>query len=78
MALIESESQRRYEMDQIIASARLEGAAPSVVLLTLMDRYVRGEITLSDFGRQADELANQTDYAALARSLDATNDSPSA
>lgn len=74
MVLIESETQRRYEMDQLIASARLEGERPSAGLLVLMDQYVRGEITLGDFGRLADEESARTDYAALARALPPSND----
>jgi hypothetical protein len=67
MVLVETEAERRYEMDQIVASARLEGLETSSAMLALMDRYVRGEIARSDFGRLADEMSANTDYEALAR-----------
>ncbi len=49
---IETEAERRYEMDQIIASARLEGKAPSPEILQITDKYVRGEITRQEMHRQ--------------------------
>ena len=65
-AMVETEEERRYELDQITASAALEGAQPSPAMQKLLERLARGEITESDFARLADELTSRTDYVAAA------------
>ena len=77
MPVVETEAERRYEIDQVIASARLEGSEPTPALQQLMDRLARAEITTADFLRQADELTANTDYAALAAAQDAAPSDPS-
>lgn len=74
MPVVETEAERRYEIEQIIASARLEGSEPTAAMQALMQRVARAEITTAEFLRQADELSANTDYAALARAQGAADD----
>ena len=64
--IVETEAERRYEIDQVIANARLSGGGPSAGVLAIMERFVRGEITAHDMGLQIDAFTASTDYDAIA------------
>ena len=43
-----TEAQRRHNVEQTLASWRIEGFDPDAQYLALLDRYVAGELTLAD------------------------------
>jgi len=69
-SVIQTEEERRYEMDQVIASARLEGSELSPGMLQLMERFVRAEITDSEFQRMSAGYLGTHDYEPASQSPD--------
>ncbi len=53
MALTEQE--RRRNVTQTLASQRIEGFEPDAAYLALLERYVRGELTLAQVRAETDK-----------------------
>jgi hypothetical protein len=48
--------QREREVENALASVRLEGLEPSAEARDLFQRYVEGDLTLEEMGRAVDQL----------------------
>ncbi len=59
--------QRRWDMQQAIANARIEGFEPDAEFLALMDRLVRDEITHDEAAAIILERARAEDRRATER-----------
>ena len=62
MALITSDGareQRAREIENALASGRLEGLEPSAEAMAIFQRYIDGELTLEQMGAAIDEHADR-------------------
>lgn len=51
--------QREREVENALASVRLEGLEPSAEAKGIFQRYVEGDLTLSEMGRAVDQLLDR-------------------
>ena len=49
-----SEMERRHSVEQTLASQRIEGFEPDAAYLALLERYIRGELTLKEVRAETD------------------------
>jgi hypothetical protein len=61
MAVItdQRQAQRAKEMENALASGRLEGLEPSDAAKAIFQLYVDGELTIEQMGRAIDEMADR-------------------
>jgi hypothetical protein len=55
----QARTERAREVDNAIASVRMEGLEPSAEAKALFQRYVDGELSSDDLGRAIDQLLDQ-------------------
>ena len=51
--------QREREVENALASVRMEGLEPSAEAKGIFQRYVEGDLTLSEMGRAVDQLLDR-------------------
>ena len=51
--------QRALDVENALASVRMEGQEPSEEAKAIFQRYVDGDLTLEEMGRQIDKLLNE-------------------
>jgi len=51
--------QREREVENALASVRMEGLEPSVEARRIFQRYVDGDLTLEEMGRSVDQLLDR-------------------
>lgn len=51
--------QRAREVDNALASGRMEGLEPSPGAMAIFQRYIDGELTLEEMGAAIDEYADR-------------------
>jgi hypothetical protein len=59
VTLDQQRAQRASEMENALATGRLEGLEPSDRAKAIFQRYVDGELTLEEMGRAIDEYADR-------------------
>lgn len=72
MAVITSDllrEQRAKDVDNALASGRMEGLEPSAGAMAIYQRYIDGELTLDQMGKAIDEYANR-EYGPVRLSRD--------
>lgn len=48
-------AKRREEVENALASVRIEGLEPSAEALTIFEQYAAGKISLEEMGRKVDD-----------------------
>jgi hypothetical protein len=51
--------QREREVENALASVRMEGLEPSAEARDIFQRYVEGDVTLKEMGRTVDQLLDR-------------------
>lgn len=59
-----AQEQRAREIDNALASVRMEGLEPSEESKVIFQRYVDGEVTSEEMGRSIDQLLDR-DYGPV-------------
>ena len=57
--LDQARTQREREVENALASVRMEGLEPSEEAKGIFQRYVEGDLTLNEMGRAVDELLDR-------------------
>ena len=52
-------AQRELEVENALASVRMEGLEPSAEALVIFQRYIDGGLTLEEMGRAVDQLMDR-------------------
>ncbi|MBM3756715.1 MAG: hypothetical protein FJW38_22355 [Acidobacteria bacterium] len=52
--------QRALEIENALASVRIEGLEPSAEALAIFERYVEGELSMSEMGAEFDAYVERT------------------
>ena len=55
----QARAQRAREVENALASGRMEGLEPSAGAMTIFQRYIDGEITFEQMGAAIDEYAER-------------------
>jgi hypothetical protein len=59
MSLDQTRIQREREVENALASVRMEGLEPSAEATDIFQRYVEGDLTLKEMGRTVDQLLDR-------------------
>ena len=59
VTLDQTRIQRKREVENALASVRIEGLEPSAEAKGIFERYVDGDLTLKEMGRAVDQLLDR-------------------